>query len=458
MPVVHVRAKRAQDAAKNLKSRLVAPCAATISAHTVSVRRPDILPIPRERMGSSDCRSTDAWLRPIPYPYTAMLAICSDLDETPDRNLYFEIMRFLNTTEETEYGRGVGLEVGNSIYFDMPPDQFSYWNTDDTGRRMLQTLIQSGHVDCLHSFGDLATERRHAGRALDELTSHACRLPVWVDHAVAPTNIGDDIMRGEGDLPGSRYYHTDLTFAHGVRFVWRGRVTSTLSQGVRRTLRGILHPRHPYASVVAVAKEVAKGLAGRRQSNRYAMHYHNRLLRPIRLRDGRPALEFLRSNPHWRGVGRGALADDLVDVFTPRVLRTLAEGRGISILYTHLGRTRTAERFGPHVRQAFRALAEYAQDNALLLTTTGRALAYSQMLNLVSFATREVGDALHIDVTIPDVTEHDVPGLTFYIRRPADVRLTINGRVATSVRRNPKDHTGRESVALSWTRLQYPTI
>jgi hypothetical protein len=72
----------------------------------------------------------------IPYPYKAILAICSDLDETPDRNQYFNLMKFLNSRDLTPLGPGVGLEVGNSIYFDMPADQFSYWNTDDQGRRM----------------------------------------------------------------------------------------------------------------------------------------------------------------------------------------------------------------------------------------------------------------------------------------------------------------------------------
>ncbi len=77
--------------------------------------------------------SANVQLRDLPYPYRAMLAICSDLDETPDRNVYYQIMRFLNTTEETAMGPGVGLEVGNSVYFDMPPNQFAYWNTDDAG-------------------------------------------------------------------------------------------------------------------------------------------------------------------------------------------------------------------------------------------------------------------------------------------------------------------------------------
>ena len=89
--------------------------------------------------------------RLVPYPFRAMLAICSDLDETPHRGVYRDIARFLNTTETTVMGVGVGLEVGNTIYFDMPPSQFAYWNTDDEGRAMVRALIASGHVDCLPS-------------------------------------------------------------------------------------------------------------------------------------------------------------------------------------------------------------------------------------------------------------------------------------------------------------------
>ena len=64
-------------------------------------------------------------LRDLPYPYRSMLAICSDLDETPNRQVYWQIMRFLNTTETTSMGPGAGLNIGNSIYFDMPQDQFA---------------------------------------------------------------------------------------------------------------------------------------------------------------------------------------------------------------------------------------------------------------------------------------------------------------------------------------------
>src|SRR6267154_4889527 len=86
--------------------------------------------------------STRVKSRRFPYPFSAALAICSDLDETPDADTYFELMRFLNTTDDTSMGPGVGLEVGNSIYFDMPPGHFSYWNTDDKNREKIRALIK----------------------------------------------------------------------------------------------------------------------------------------------------------------------------------------------------------------------------------------------------------------------------------------------------------------------------
>ncbi|MCH8853657.1 MAG: hypothetical protein IID41_13540, partial [Planctomycetes bacterium] len=218
-------------------------------------------------------------LRRWPYPYKAALAICSDLDETPDRHVYWEIMRFLNTFETTSMGTGVGLEVGNSIYFDMPPDQFAYWNTDDAGREMVRTLIRSGHIDCLHSYGDLATQRSHAARALEELERHDCRLKVWVDHSKAPTNFGSDIMCGSGDVPGSPVYHADLTCAFGIRYVSRGRATSVIGQDVPARMRDVFTPRHLVASGKTVAKEVAKHWLAVAGNEKYAMHGPNRVLR-----------------------------------------------------------------------------------------------------------------------------------------------------------------------------------
>ena len=307
----------------------------------------------------------------------AQLAICSDLDETPDAETYFELMRFLNTTQETSIGRGVGLEVGNTIYFDMAPGQFSYWNSSEAEREKIRALIHSGHIDCLHSYGDLATTRSHAGRALDELIRHDCRIPVWIDHAQAVTNFGADIMQGHGDESGHSAYHADLTMDYGIRHVWRGRVTSIIGQDRPFSLRGIADFCHPVDSAKTVAKEAAKQYFARRGHVKYRAHASNSLTVSGELRDGRPIREFIRSNPSYGGVSCHDRGDEIHHVMTPRFLDRLVQRGGPCILYTHLGKLERGEshhHFQPAAARAFRLLAEYQKAGKIQVTTTARLL------------------------------------------------------------------------------------
>ena len=307
-----------------------------------------------------------------------VLAICSDLDDTPDGETYFELMRFLNTTEETSMGKGVGLEVGNTIYFDMPPGHFSYWNTSDDCREKIRALIRSGHIDCLHSFGDLATTRAHAERALNELERYGCRIRVWIDHAVAPSNFGTDIMRGQGDDPQSEVYHSDLTAAYGINYVWRGRVTSVIGQDLPVSFRGVADWRHPISSARTILKESAKQLLGRSGNMKYRLNAKNQTLSAARMRDGQPMKEFLRCNPHWGGVSCCDRGDSIHKVLTDRFLDRLSERGGVCILYTHLGKLGSSasydRRFNPAVVEAFRRLAEYEKNGRIRVTSTARLL------------------------------------------------------------------------------------
>jgi hypothetical protein len=326
-----------------------------------------------------------------------MLAICSDLDNTPDARTYYELMKFLNTTEETAMGPGVGLEVGNSIYFDMASDEVAYWNTDDWGRTMFRALIKSGHIDCLHSYGDLATTRSHAGRALDELAKYDCRLKVWVDHRIAPTNFGPDIMQGHGDEPGHTAYHADLTMQYGIQYVWRGRVTSVLGQqhpfrfhelfadlwAARARRRASGSQPSANSSTAATcrtfAKEAAKQMLARVGSEKYALHRSNSILQPATLRDGRPGLEFLRCNPHPGGVSCADRGDRIHEVLSAQFLDSLVSRQGVCILYTHLGKLGQGgdrSRFNPESIKAFRLLAEYCHTDKIKVTTTRRLLDY----------------------------------------------------------------------------------
>jgi hypothetical protein len=391
-----------------------------------------------------------------------MLAICSDLDETPDHHAYWSVMRFLNSSDPGPLGAGVGLEVGNSIYFDMPPGQLSYWNTDDHGRTMLRALIRSGHIDCLHSFGDLATDRAHAGRALDELTKHDCRLAVWIDHAVAPSNFGSDIMQGFGDVRGHRVYHADLTSSYGVRYVWRGRVTSVIGQDRPPSLRGVWNGRHPAASLRTLAKEAVKRAVSGGPGSRYRMHRLNKVAIPARLRDGTIVTEFLRCNPHWGGVSRCDTADGIPEVLTGSFIDRLVARGSYCVLYTHLGKRRRHNGDGALSEAAlrcFRQLAERQSMGDVLVTTTRRMLDYRQTLDRLQVSLHRQPDRQYVDVSLPEASFPSalLQGITLYTDRPDTTEVRVNG-TPTAVERNPPDETGRPSVSIRWRKLDFPHL
>ena len=87
-------------------------------------------------------------------------------------------------------GKGIGLEIGNSVYFYDKDGEFSYFSHDEYAKRVIIDLIQAGYIDCLHSYGDGATSRDEIVRALDVLHKADCKLDVWVNHYGARSNLG----------------------------------------------------------------------------------------------------------------------------------------------------------------------------------------------------------------------------------------------------------------------------
>lgn len=392
-----------------------------------------------------------------------MLAVCSDLDETPNRHVYGELMRFLNTTEPTALGPGVGLEIGNSIYFDMPPHQFAYWTTDDTGREMIRTLIRSGHIDCLHSYGDGARARSRAAHDLEELSRHECRLKIWVDHGIAVTNFGADIMGGFGDVPDHPAYHADLARAHGIRYIWRGRVTSTVGQDVPAHLGDTLDLRHPWQSVRTLAKELAKRQLARARHRKYALHRPNRVLAPVTLRDGQRMYEFLRANPHWGGVSVGDTADGIHEVLTDRNLGRLVEHEGVCILYTHLGKGLDPARLCcPTLAAAFRRLRRWQDDGRILVATTWRVLNYLTVRDHLKYEWELAGAVLRIIVHAVEEpvrgmwvpAEDDLCGITFETvpAERAEVKTADGRTIRCEIHRGG----GRACITVPWPRLVFP--
>jgi len=394
-------------------------------------------------------------LRKYPFPYHAMISICSDLDETPNKDVYIESSRFLNTSHITSMGVGVDLEVGNTIYFDMPKDEFSYTNTDEDGRSKIQTLIKSGHIDCIHSFGDFVNKRETAQSYLTQLKEHDCYLEVWVDHAAAPTNLDNDIMFGQGDIPESNAYVADLLCEFGISFIWKGRVTSVVAQNAKRSLGGIYRPAKKIASIRTIFKEQIKHLLGGIGYKKYKMHKINRLIQPFILSNGVEVYEFMRANPSWEGVSSHETARDIHQVLTKRMLDQLIFMGGCSILYTHLGKVIDINKpFSNKAIKAFQLLSSYYQNGKILVATTRRVLGYQRTIEDISYQISDVGGNLQIDAQ-SKYSGRDLQGLTWYIPEDREVLLYINGKQIDTIKNDP-DSTGKVSISIPWSKLTFP--
>ncbi|WP_166371949.1 hypothetical protein [Psychromonas sp. SA13A] len=398
-------------------------------------------------------------LRKYPYPYSAMLAICSDLDETPNKEIYFETARYLNTNEETSLGKGVGLEVGNTIYFDMPEHNFSYTNTDDDGRQKIHQLIDSGHIDCLHSFGDFVNDRALIEKHWTAIQSGKRKIEVWVDHAQAPTNLDNDIMQGQGAEVGKPAYHSDLTVLSSMLpFIWKGRVTSCVAQNTNRSYQALFNKKQIKASLKTIALEFIKGWFARLGNKKYAMHKNNKVLRKSKLVDGTEINEFMRCNPSWGGVSCFDQARGVHHVITKKVLDTLVKKRGCSILYSHLGKVHSvAEPFTHETRQAFELLSSYQKNKQILTSTTRRLLGYCRTVDELNFSVKAVGDETHIYLST-EYSGEDLQGLTFYVKDPMRVKLYINKELFNKIIHNPPDMTGAASISIKWCALTFPNI
>lgn len=394
-------------------------------------------------------------IQSIPFPYKAMLSVSSDLDETANAETYFETLRFLNTTEETKHGLGVGLEVGNTLYFDMPSDQFSYYNTDDTGRQWLHQLVQSGHIDTIHSFGDYTDERSRIKEILNELNKHNSKIKVWIDHAIAPSNLDSDIMQGQGNTPGKPAYHADLTSDYGVKYVWLGRVTSVTGQDTERRLAGIWSSSLPLDSLKTLGKEFVKGVLPIFGRPKYQMHVTNKILRPIKLADGSEVWEFLRSNPNPWGVSAHETGDGFAKVMVTEFLKRLVKRQGKSIIYTHLGKLQRADNtFSEETQNAWRLLKEFESKKQVLVCTTRRLLDYTLMTESINIdiSRRENGERLAIH------NPHNLPldGLSITLPKIDNLEVVVNDNVYTDY--DLKQNQKNTELYVPWKKLKYPSL
>lgn len=408
-------------------------------------------------------------LRKFPFPFQAAMTICSDIDETRSSDEFLEIQRFLNTRSTTSMGNGIGLEIGNSFFFYNHKKEFSYFDQDDRAKQITQAMIQSGYIDCLHSYGD-TDNRDDIVRALDSLESSNCQLEVWINHY----GVSNDICKKfeymfrhcEGDDPQANAYHTDLTLAHGIRFAWVGATTRIVGQSTRPKLTTAFDPRYPLVSTSNVMKEVRKQFLGR-TDERFALHRSNDLLRPLKLADGGRVHEFIRYCNHPEGVPIGATSRGLAYVISKRNLANLISREGYMIAYAHLGKNEDRNpAIAPESQAALRHLAMLNEQGDIYVSTTAKILKYkfahqSMVATQVQQNGREQITIHGFEDSIegrrmPSIEE--LQGITFYVDDSRHTDIFLGSQQIDELQRNPADKTGRPSVTIPLHSLCFPDV
>lgn len=411
-------------------------------------------------------------LRRFPYPYRAALSICSDIDGTNTTEEFLEIQRFLNTRKATSMGEGVGLEIGNCLFFYDQGDTLAYFGSDDHTKSVIIDLIHAGYIDCLHTYGDGATRREQVARALDELVRTDCRLDVWTNHFGAKSNLSRKFQHRFGDCagadPSSEVYHSDLTLDYGIRFAWVGSGARTVGQSAGKTsnaLTTVFDKRYPVQTAIDTIKETGKWFVGRNGNERFAINHENQLTRPLRLEDGRRVHEFVRYCTHPRGVSYGATSKGTAYTISRRSLEQLKAVQGFMIVYTHFGKNSDCQQvIDLDTQAALRNLEREYLDGSIYVATTSRLLNYHLAWKYLVWSelqengvTRIFVDRINDPVFGPiEPTSKQLQGLTFYVPHSDRARVYAGGREISQLQHNPADETGVESVTVPIPSLTSP--
>lgn len=450
-------------------------------------------------------------LRKFPHPYKAAFTVCSDIDGTTFEN-FLEIHRFLNTTQSTACGEGLGLEIGDSFWFysnpQTPDHAFAYF--DKTNAQLsayaetMHEFLRTGFLDVMHTYGNFGGNRhplvdRRAGevaqqpdagrfftrplaeKALNELAKVGVTIRTWVNHGGpwSSQNVGAEFPGALGDRPQLSHnkenpaYHTDLLIASGVRFFWESEnaVTNIVGQdrwcsfmeayvtnvalknGEERLKNGI-------KGIGAVANRLSQNIFDRKWFPFEAFLGNNDLLEPWTLRDGNRAFKFRRY-----GSGRWDWSDDIPLVVNEKVFDRLIEVEGAAILYVHLGDRRVRSDDLPLSRETidvFKILAAKYRAGELWVTTTSRLLTFCAIRDALLWHCETTDDQhlIYVDGIDSEVlgsdwlTVENLQGLTFYTPDPAKTHIVFKNAFLP-VERNAER---QGSVSIPFRRLELPVL
>lgn len=432
----------------------------TVATSTVAPPAPDPestiqVPDSVKALLDKDTTNQNHILRKFPYPYQAMLAISSDIDDTTPEE-FVAYHRFLNTKEQTPVGQGLGLDISDSMWMYMGNNQEGKTDSEGHGLDHVMTYFvgtnpkqlhnanqiryyfKAGWIDSIHTFGDFSRKntndvvfsRSLAEEAWKAMNESGIKPKVWINHGneANKQNFGayNPLLFSRyqaGDDPKSPYYHTDLTIKNGIKFVWNSTGQTTFG-------------------------------------------YDNPLF-PIQLRDGQKVWGFNRYTHDkvnkvldWTWNPRS-----LHRQITKERIEKLLQANQYSIVAQHFGGYNWGFPLSDADIAELRMVVTYEDQGKLLVARTSRLLTYALTQQYVHYAVvKENGKTWINIINIQDPifgtqkpNLEDVRGLTFYTDDPEQTYILLDQVPVKSmfIQRNPPDSTGKKSISVKWFDPDY---
>ena len=402
-------------------------------------------------------------VRKFPYPFKCAFSISSDIDNASSLDSFVQFMDFLNSENQTIYGPGLGLEVGNSFWFfnGSKSFQLSYFegltHKETLLAPIIRTYLQSKHIDTLHSWGNFdkgGFKRSYANKGMEVLNKYNFDVPVWVNHGINPNyqKIGD-YPNMYGDDPNHSCYHSDLLLESGFEYVWTGKATHIIGQDGKNNFS---------IFTKSIIQRLFKKI--KYQNVKDPIYDDdNTLLRPLILRDGNEIWEFTRFINSWGNAGELDL-NEFADQIKIQNLKRLIKNEGFMILYTHFNEN-LFKSIPKNLYCNLMALKQMVSSKDILMGTTSRILKYWEISNYVSYEVQDLQDKIiitinediHCPVGVKSIKSFHLSGLTFYINVSKPCRIIFKNKLCKTIV-NPADETGQKSVSIPWEKLEYPKV
>lgn len=166
-----------------------------------------------------------------PFPFISGITIANDADGLTF-DFFQDLMQFVNTTDDTPFGKGLGLDLSSSFFlFSKQERACSIYNNNNLDSKeneyapKIDEYVNAGWIDAIHGIGDFdlgGFSREHALKAQRYLARNKERIEIFTNHGTSCNiqNVGLDAPYHRGDALDSEYYHVDILKQIGIKYVW----------------------------------------------------------------------------------------------------------------------------------------------------------------------------------------------------------------------------------------------